>query len=171
VLNRFLKLYFTIEIDSLQEYLHRVKDLLIQLTTRPSSPILTNVFSKFSNILQPFTSYSYDLSLDSLKQELTLLKEDHSRMKRKTQRMSAELEDYRVKSAKSMEFIYMLRVGNINVDELYRRGVSKVREAQEEEEDVQIGRVGMEVYGEEALQGINQESNLTSQYVSIKSKR
>jgi hypothetical protein len=92
-------------------------------------------------------------------------------MKRKTQRMSAELEDYRVKSAKSMEFIYMLRVGNINVDELYRRGVSKVREAQEEEEDVQIGRVGMEVYGEEALQGINQESNLTSQYVSIKSKR
>ena len=89
VLNRFLKLYFTIEIDSLQEYLHRVKDLLIQLTTRPASPVLTNIFSKFSNILQPFTSYSYDLSLDSLKNELTLLRDDHSRLKRKTQRMSA----------------------------------------------------------------------------------
>lgn len=66
-LNRFLKEHFTIEIDSLQEYLHSVKDLLIELTTRAMSPLLTNVFSKFSNILQPFTSYSYDLSLDSLK--------------------------------------------------------------------------------------------------------
>lgn len=88
VLNRFLKLYFTIELDSLQEYLHRVKDLLIQLTTKPSSPILTNVFSKFSNILQPFTSYSYDLSLDSIKHELANLREDNARLKKKAERMS-----------------------------------------------------------------------------------
>jgi hypothetical protein len=156
VLNRFLKLYFTIEIDSLQEYLHRVKDLLIQLTTRPASPVLTNIFSKFSNILQPFTSYSYDLSLDSLKNELALLRDDHSRLRRKTQRMSAELEDYRVKSARSMEFIYMLRVGGVDVDELYRRGVSRTRMdvVVEEEEEEQMGRVGIEVYGEEALHGI-----------------
>jgi hypothetical protein len=30
--------------------------------------------------------------------------------------MSAELEEYRVKSARSMEFIYMLRIGNVDVD-------------------------------------------------------
>jgi hypothetical protein len=72
--------------------------------------------------------------------------------------MNAELENYRVKSAKSMEFIYMLRVHNINVDELYRRGVSRLKpEAQEEDEDEQaLGRVGMEVNGEDLLQGINQ---------------
>lgn len=132
VLNRFLKLYFTIELDSLQEYLHRVKDLLIQLTTKPSSPILTNVFSKFSNILQPFTSYSYDLSLDSIKHELATLREDNVKLKKKTERMSNELEDYRIKSAKSMEFIYMLRVNNINVDELFRKGVSRNRAYLEE---------------------------------------
>lgn len=74
-LNRFLKQYFTIELDSLQEYLHNVKDLLIELTTKKMAPLLTNVFSKFSNILQPFTSYSYDLSLDSLKQEVAFLRE------------------------------------------------------------------------------------------------
>jgi hypothetical protein len=127
LLNRFLKLYFTIELDSLQEYLHRVKDLLIQLTTKPSSPILTNVFSKISNILQPFTSYSYDLSLDSLKHELSTLREDNIKLKRKADRMSSELEEYRMKSAKSMEFIYMLRMNNINVDELFRRGVSRLK--------------------------------------------
>jgi hypothetical protein len=60
-----------------------------------------------------------------------------------------------VKSARSMEFIYMLRVGGVDVDELYRRGVSRVRvEAVGEEEEERIGRVGMEVYGEEALHGI-----------------
>jgi hypothetical protein len=91
VLNRFLKIYFTIEIDSLQEYLHRVKDLLIHLTTKPSSAILTNIFSKFSNILQPFTSYSYDLSLDSLKNELAVLREDNIKLKKKTERMGKEL--------------------------------------------------------------------------------
>lgn len=93
-----------------------MKDLLIQLTTRPSSHVLTNIFSKFSNILQPFTSYSYDISLDSLKNELAILRDDHSRLKKKTQRMSAELEEYRIKSARSMEFIYMLRIGNVDVD-------------------------------------------------------
>jgi hypothetical protein len=61
-----------------------VKDLLIQLTTKPSSPILTNIFSKFSNILQPFTSYSYDLSLDFLKNELVCLREDNVKLKKKT---------------------------------------------------------------------------------------
>jgi hypothetical protein len=71
--------------------------------------------------------------------------------------MNAELENYRVKSAKSMEFIYMLRIHNINVDELYRRGVSRLKpEAQEEEDEQTLGRVGMEVNGEELLQGINQ---------------
>lgn len=69
MLNSFLQHNFRIELDSLQEYLHSVKDLLIELTTLKVSPALTNVFSKFSNILQPFTSFSYDLSLDSLKHE------------------------------------------------------------------------------------------------------
>lgn len=111
-----------------------MKDLLIQLTTRPASPVLTNIFSKFSNILQPFTSYSYDLSLDALKNEVAILREDHSRLKRKAQRMTSELEDYRVKSARSMEFIYMLRVGGVDVDELYRRGVSRTKMEVVEEE-------------------------------------
>lgn len=74
VLNQFIKECFTIEMESMQEYLHQVKDLLIRLTTQQMAPLLTNVFSKFSNILQPFTSYSYDLSLDSMKQEVSLLR-------------------------------------------------------------------------------------------------
>lgn len=65
LLNHFLKNYFTIDIHSIQHYLTHVKNLLIELTTTTCSPLITNVFSKFSNILQPFTSYSFDLSLDS----------------------------------------------------------------------------------------------------------
>ena len=49
----------------------------------------------------------------------------------------------------------MLRVGGVDVDELYKRGVSRTRmEAVVEEEEEQMGRVGMEVYGEEALHDI-----------------
>ena len=32
-----------------------------------------------------------------------------------------------MKSARSMEFIYMLRINNINVDELFRKGLGKAR--------------------------------------------
>ena len=37
-------------------------------------------------------------------------------MSRRNVRLKAELEEYRVKSSKSMDFIYMLRRNNINVD-------------------------------------------------------
>jgi len=99
-----------------------VKDLLIQLTTN-QTPIISNVFSKFSNILQPFTTYSYDLSLDSLKHEIALLRDDNHKLKKRVDRLKLQLEDYRVKSCKSMEFIYMLRVNNINIDELFRKSI------------------------------------------------
>ena len=57
--------------------------------------------------------------------------------------MGRELEEYRVKSARSMEFIYMLRTNNINVDELFRK--AKLEALQEEEGEGRIGRVGVEV--------------------------
>ena len=114
-------MHFRIEIESLQEYLHNVKDLLIELTTMHVSPVLTNVFSKFSNILQPFTTYSYDLSLDSLKQEVSALKEGNFKLNRKLTTLKATLEDYRVKSNRMTEFMYALKLSNIDVDELYKR--------------------------------------------------
>jgi hypothetical protein len=55
------------------------------------APLLTNVFSKFSNILQPFTSYSYDLSLDALKHETVLLREENARLGRRVGRLKAQL--------------------------------------------------------------------------------
>ena len=91
-LNHFLKMHFTIELDCLQQYLHNVKDLLIELTTKKIAPILTNVFSKFSNILQPFTSYSYDLSLDSLKQEVAHLRDRNHKLTKKVHSLKTDLE-------------------------------------------------------------------------------
>ena len=46
-----------------------------------------------------------------------------------------------------MDFIYMLRTNNVNVDELFRKGLGKARleVPQEEEVEVRIGRVGVEV--------------------------
>jgi regulator of replication initiation timing len=80
------------------------------------APLLTNVFSKFSNILQPFTSYSYDLSLDSLKEEVGTLRENNRRLTKKVSKLKQDLEEYRVKSNRTTEFIYLLRVHNINID-------------------------------------------------------
>lgn len=43
--------------------------------------------------------------------------------------MFNELEDLKIKSNKSMEFIYMLRINNINVDELFKRSVELRKQA------------------------------------------
>jgi hypothetical protein len=156
-LNRFLKQYFTIELECLQEYLHNVKDLLIELTTRKLSPLLTNVFSKFSNILQPFTSYSYDLSLDSLKQQVSLLHENNHKIAKKTNSLKQELDEYRTKANRLSQFVYMLRVNNVNVDELYRRGVmNKGSRGQPPEEEEELPRTGVELLrGEDLLSGLD----------------
>ena len=172
-LNRFLKQYFTIELESLQGYLHNVKDLLIELTTRKLSPLLTNVFSKFSNILQPFTSYSYDLSLDSLKQQIAECQDQNFKLTKKNRLLKQELEDYRTKSNRLSEFVYMLRVNNINVDELYKTGVMKKATKLQivEEEESEMPRTGVELRGEDLLAGFEEDSYLTSQYISVKSRR
>lgn len=172
-LNRFLKQYFTIELESLQGYLHNVKDLLIELTTRKLSPLLTNVFSKFSNILQPFTSYSYDLSLDSLKQQIAECQDQNLKLTKKNRLLKQELEDYRTKSNRLSEFVYMLRVNNINVDELYKTGVMKKGTKLQivEEEESEMPRTGVELRGEDLLAGFEEDSYLTSQYISVKSRR
>jgi hypothetical protein len=172
-LNRFLQVHFRLEIESLQEYLHRVKDLLVELTTRQSSA-LSNIFSKFSNILQPFTSYSYDLSLDALKLETTTLRDANRHLRLRLDRYRAQLDEYRLKSAKAMDFIYLLRVNAVDVDAIMRAGVmrTKVEEWGEEEGEVRraaevVGELGV---GLGAGVGLG-ESSLSSQYVSVKSKR
>lgn len=69
----------------------------------------------------------------------------------------------------------MLRVNNVNVDELYKKGVMKGRVNMEEKEvDMEeLPRNGVELRGaEEWMLGLREgESGLTSQYVSVKSRR
>jgi hypothetical protein len=65
----------------------------------------------------------------------------------------------------------MLRVNNVNVDELYRRGVMGGRSEGWEEGEEEAKRVGVELAGGEWLAGLVQESAGTSQYVSTKSRR
>lgn len=174
-LNRFLQVHFRLEIESLQEYLHRVKDLLVELTTRQTSA-LSNIFSKFSNILQPFTSYSYDLSLDALKLETTTLRDANRHLRLRLDRYRAQLDDYRLKSAKAMDFIYLLRTNAVDVDAIMRAGVMRTKAEEWGEEEGEVRRAA-EVVGElgvgaglAGLVGLG-ESSLSSQYVSVKSKR
>lgn len=42
-------------------------------------------------------------------------------MARRVSRMEGELEEYRVRSNRLTEFVYALKLANVNVDELYRR--------------------------------------------------
>ena len=83
VLNHFLQEHFEMELSGLEDYLLRVKDLLITLATRSGAVIVGSIFSKMANILQPFTTYSYEMSLEQWRAETTQLRERNAKLERK----------------------------------------------------------------------------------------
>ena len=50
-----------------------------------------------------------------------MLRERNGHLDRRVGTLKEQLDEYRVKSNKMTEFIYGLRVNNIDVDELYKR--------------------------------------------------
>ena len=50
-----------------------------------------------------------------------MLREGNFKLTRKLTTMKTTLEEYRVKSNRMTQFMYNLRVNNIDVDELYKR--------------------------------------------------
>lgn len=57
-----------------------------------------------------------------LREEISCMKGKMQKMDRKICRLKEEIKQYKITSGKLTNFVYMLRVNNIDVDSLYEKG-------------------------------------------------
>ena len=66
--------------------------------------------------------------IDFHKKQIAILEHKNAKLRKKIDRMHEEIENYRVVSNRHMNFIYMLKKNNIDVEYLYGRGCENEEE-------------------------------------------